>query len=225
MDDERLLGPPRIRRKLAELAGRELNFDLGQLHRAGPASGWRITDLCQRLPSEPPGPPLADGSWAIARRLMRGYDFADPSIVRAYYDPAVPLEKRDMLLQLQALGVVHLFVGVRVGEVYERTREIGGRRALVWGWNYRTLDGHLEMGQMDWEVWKWSDSGEVEFRIHSVSRPASIPNTVVRLGFLLLRARERTAFLENTKLRMREFVEVALAADSSEPVQSQRRER
>ncbi len=26
-------------------------------------------------------------SCEIARRLMRGYEFADPSIVRAFYDP------------------------------------------------------------------------------------------------------------------------------------------
>ena len=61
--------------------------------------------------------PIDGGSWQIAQRLMSGYEFADPSIVRAYYDPAIPLEQRDMLLRLRALGVAHLFVGVRVGEV------------------------------------------------------------------------------------------------------------
>ena len=36
---------------------------------------------------------------------------------------------------------------------------------------------------MDYEVRKWLDSGEVDFRIHAFSRPAHIPNPVIRLGF------------------------------------------
>ena len=157
--------------------------------------------------------PLPRGSWEIARWLMSGYEFADPSIVRAYYDADIPLERRNMLLRLQALGVAHLFVGVRVGEVYERTRELDGRHARVWGWNYRTLDGHVEIGQMGWEVWKWLDDGHVEFRVHAVSRPARIPNPIVRLGFHLLRDRERAAFLNSTQRRMRTFTELALAGE------------
>ena len=207
---------PRIQRRLTELARKPLNFDLASLAEASPRSGWTITDLCQPLPSEPPGMPVKDGSWQIARRLMSGYEFADPSIVRAYYDPAVPLEQRDMLLKLQAFGLAHVFAGVRVGEVFERTREIGGSRARIWGWNYRTLDGHVEMGQMDWEVWKWLDDGRVQFRVHAVSRAARIPNPIIRLGFHLLRGRERQAFLCSTKQRMRTFTELALADGDSD---------
>jgi uncharacterized protein (UPF0548 family) len=205
------LGSARIQRRLAELARKPLNFDPDSLAHAAPHSGWTITDLCQPLPGEPPGMPIDAGSWQIARRLMSGYEFADPSIVRAYYDPAVPLEQRNMLLRLQTLGFAHLFVGVRVGEVYEHARELGGRSARIWGWNYRTLEGHAEMGQMDWEVWKWLDDGRVEFRVHAVSRPARIPNPIVRLGFRLLRGRERQAFLDSTKQRMQTFTELALS--------------
>jgi uncharacterized protein (UPF0548 family) len=209
-----LLGSARIQRRLAELARRRLNFDPASLANVSPRNGWTITYLCQPLPGEPPGMPLDDGSWQIARRLMSGYEFADPSIVRAYYDPATPLGRRNMLLKLQAARIAHLFVGVRVGEVYEQTREIGGRTARVWGWNYQTLEGHVEMGQMDWEVWKWLDDGRVEFRVHAVSRAARIPNPIVRLGFHLLRGRERRAFLESTKRRMRTFTELALAEEN-----------
>ncbi|MDT7561344.1 MAG: hypothetical protein QOI68_5834 [Pseudonocardiales bacterium] len=213
MNEAALLGSNRIQRKLAELPRMQLNFDLASLEDASPRSGWTITDLCQPLPDEPPGMPIDEGSWQIARRLMSGYEFSDPSIVRAYYDPAVPLEQRNMLLKLQAFRFARIFVGVRVGEVYERTRELGGGRARIWGWNYRTLEGHVERGQMDWEVWKWLDDGRVEFRVHAVSRPARIPNPIIRLGFHLLRGRERQAFLDSTKLRMRTFTELALAGD------------
>lgn len=216
MSDPRLPDSPRVARRLATLADKPLNFDLAALRDASAAGGWVITDVRQRLPNEPPGPPIDGGSWQIARRLMRGYEFADPSIVRAYYDPEVPLERRDMLLKLQALGLVHLFVGVRVGDVYEDARQLDGGRAHVWGWNYRTLDGHLEMGQMDWQVWKWLEDGRVEFRVHAVSRPASIPNPIVRIGFHLLRGRERRAFLESTRGRMRRFTELALEREGAE---------
>jgi uncharacterized protein (UPF0548 family) len=211
MADENLLRPPSVRHRLAELSRKPVNFDLAALNQAGPASGWEITDLRQPLPGESPGMPDQHGSWEIARRLMRGYEFADPSIVRAYYDPTVPLERRDMLLRLQALGLVHVFVGVRVGDVYAQTRELRGQRAYVWGWNYRTLEGHLEMGQMAWEVWKWFGTGDVEFRVHSVSRDARIANPLIWLGYRLVRAHEREVFLQSTKRRMRTFVEVALA--------------
>jgi uncharacterized protein (UPF0548 family) len=210
LSDPTLSGSARIQRRLAELTRKPLNFDLAELANASPRTGWTTTELSQPLPGEPPGMPLATGSWQIARRLMSGYEFADPSIVRAYYDADIPLERRNMLLRLQALGVAHLFVGVRVGEVYEQTRELDGKRARVWGWNYRTLEGHVEVGQMDWEVWKWLDDGHVEFRVHAVSRPARIPNPIVRFGFHLLRERERDAFLASTKRRMRTFTELAL---------------
>lgn len=208
MGDESLLGPPAVRRRLSEVSRRPLNFDLGDLEHPGP--GWEVTDLSQELPAEPPGMPIEHGSWEIARRLMRGYAFADPSIVRAYYDPALPLPQRTMLLKLQALGLVHLFVGVRVGDVYEHIRPVRGRQVRIWGWNYRTLEGHVEMGQMDWEVWKWLETGEVEFRVHAISRPAPISNPIVRIGFHVLRGHERAVFLNSTRARMRTLVEAAL---------------
>ena len=120
-----------------------------------------------------------------------------------------------MLLKLQALGLVHVFVGVPVGEVYEETRAVGRRQAHVWGWNYRTLEQHVEQGQMDWKVWKWLDSSEVEFRVHSVSRPADVPNPFVRAGFRLFGQHERTAFLSSTKRRMRTFTKLALEHQQS----------
>ena len=208
-----LPGPRRAGRLLAALPDRPLNFDPAALEHASPATGWTVTDLRQPLPTEPPGAPIEGGSWQIARRLMRGYEFADPSIVRAYYDPELPLQSRNMLLKLQALGIVHVYVGVRVGEVYEELRSLDDARACVWGWNYRTLEGHVEMGQMDWEVWKFLDDGRVEFRVHAVARVAPIRNPFVRLGFHLLREHERQAFLDSTLRRMLTFTELALSRE------------
>ena len=145
----------------------------------------------------------------MAVALSRSYAFADPALVEARYDPRVPLEQREMLLILHALGA-RIYAGVRVGSAGEETRREGGREAQVFCWNYRTLEGHVEAGQRDFEVWKWLDSGEVEFRTHAVSRPADT-NTIVRLGFRLLgrhkqvefgrRACSRMALLSEANLR------------------------
>ena len=72
----------------------------------------------------------------------------------------------------------------------------------VWGWSYATLQGHLETGQMDYEVWKWLDSGAVEFRIHVVSRSSRIGNPIIRLGFRLFGRREQVRFAKRACERM-----------------------
>jgi uncharacterized protein (UPF0548 family) len=79
---------------------------------------------------------------------------------------------------------------------------VADRPVRRWGWNYRTLQGHLEMGHMDYEVRKLLDSGEVEFRIHAVSRPAHIPNPVIRLGFRLFGRRVQRRFARHACQRM-----------------------
>lgn len=56
--------------------------------------------------------------------------------------------------------------------------------------------------RMDYEVWKWIDSGAVEFRIHVVSRPSRIANPVIRLGFRLFGRREQVRFAERACERM-----------------------
>jgi hypothetical protein len=60
------------------------------------------------------------------------------------------------------------------------------------------------MGQMDYALWKWLDDGQVEFRIHVVSRPARIANPVVRLGFRLFGRRQQVRFARRACARMAE---------------------
>jgi uncharacterized protein (UPF0548 family) len=198
---DRHLGGPRARRALAALAGKGLNFDSDQADHVTTANGWKIDDYRQPLPPEPPGPPRPGGSFEVAQRLMRDYEFADPAIVRAVYATDSPFERRDMLLEGRFHGLRFHF-GVRVGGLVDEELAAGGRPLRRWGWNYRTLQGHLEMGQMDYEVRKWLDSGEVEFRIHAVSRPAHIPNPVIRLGFRLFGRRVQRRFARHACQRM-----------------------
>jgi uncharacterized membrane protein/uncharacterized protein (UPF0548 family) len=197
------------RKALDELHDKGLNFDLERRGEFTPENGWHVDDYRQPLPPEPPGRPRPDGSWQAARRLMRGYAFADPSIIRAVYYPDRPLEQRDMLLEGRFLGL-RFYFGCRVGGVNDEVRVVDARQAQVWGWNYRTLQGHLEMGQMDYEVWKWLDSGTVEFRIHVVSKPAHIPNPVVRLGFRLFGRPMQRRFARHACRRMAQLTTAAL---------------
>jgi uncharacterized protein (UPF0548 family) len=87
----------------------------------------------------------------------------------------------------------------------------------VWGWNYRTLHGHLEMGQMEYEVWKWLDGGAVELRIHAVSRPATVRNPIIRLGFHLFGRRQQLRFARHACQRMAELVTAELTPEVAAP--------
>jgi len=172
----------RHRAALDALHRLQLNFDLDKRAEFTASNGWRLDSYCLSLPPEPPGSPVPGGSWDVARRLVRDYEFADPRIVRAIYHRDRPIQDRTMLLIGRFYGL-RFRLGVRVGGVNDLTREVDGRAVRVWGYNYRTLQGHLEMGQIDYEVWKWLDTGEVEFRMEAFSRAAAIPNPVVRIGF------------------------------------------
>jgi uncharacterized protein (UPF0548 family) len=205
---ERPLTPARARAVLADLRTRPVNFDP-----ARPPKGRHVDDLSQPLPGERPGPPEPGGSWEVARHLMRHYQVADPSIVRAFYDEREPLEGRTMLLELR-FWRLRFPVGVRVGAVYDEERAVDGRAARISGWSYRTLEGHLEIGEMAWEVWKWQDSGAVEFHIHAFSRSAPTDSLLVRLGFRLVARREQLRFYRHACARMASLTAAALARRS-----------
>jgi hypothetical protein len=200
----------RARAALDALHDKGLNFDVAARGDATPAHGWHVDAHCSPLPAEPPGPPQLGGSWEVARGVLERYEFADPGIVRAVYFPDDPLVDRDMVLEARFFGLRFL-LGLRVGGVNDDTAEVDGRSVRRWGWNYRTLEGHLEMGQMDYEVWKWLDSGDVEFRIAAWSKPARIRNPLVRLGFRLFGRRMQLRFAHRALARMRTLVEAELA--------------
>lgn len=189
---------------LEHLRGAEVNF-------TPPApgvlavDGWQIDDYCVALPSEPPGPPLPDGPWEKARRAAGDYVIADPSILRAAWRPEEPLEGRTMLLEGRFYWMRFL-LGVRVSQVIDELREVDGNDVRVWGWSYQTLEGHLERGQMDYEVWKWISSGRVEFRMHAYSKPATITNPLVRVGFALFGRHMHKRFARRALDRMDRFV-------------------
>jgi uncharacterized protein (UPF0548 family) len=184
------------RRALERLHAKRLNFDPERLHRLEPQDAWHVDDYCRPLPA---------GSFETAKLLMTDYEFADPAMVRATYDSDAPLAGRDMLLQIRFLGL-RFHVGVRIGdEIVDEERTIDGRRAHVWGWSYRTLEGHFERGQMDYELRRFLDDDTVEFHIHAVSNLAPVRNPFVWLGLRLFGRREQVRFARRCGERMAEF--------------------
>ena len=201
----------RAERQLAALAGRALNFDPARLAEYTPATGWHRDDMVEPLPREAPGPPEAGGSWETARRLVMSYQLADPGQVRAVFDDRAPFEGRDMLLRIRFAGL-RFGVGVRIGEVYDWTREVDGRPARVHGWYYDTLEGHFERGRMHYEVWKWLDTGEVRFRVHAVSSRARSGPWVLRTGFRVVGRVNQLQFYRRVCRRARRLTEAELEA-------------
>lgn len=205
--------PPRRTRRddraLAALARRPVNFDADRAGAFTPENGWHVDDMVAPLPHEPSGPPVDGGSWQVARRLMVDYQLADPASVQAVYRGDEPLAGRDMLLKIRFLGL-RIDVGVRVGEVYEDAREVDGRPTQIFGWSYRTLDGHFEQGQMQYEVWKWIDTGDVAFRLYAHSKAAEHGPQLLRLGFRLLGRTQQLRFYRGVCQRAQRLTESEL---------------
>lgn len=203
----------RYQAQLEALAALPLNFDLERRHEYTAANGWHIDDFEADLPPEPPGPPVENGSWMIARQMIREYRFPDPSIVTGLYVPDLPLDRRVMLLRARAFGLTFYF-GVKVGGVIDEVCQSEAGPQQVWGFYYQTLKGHYERGQMDFMAIKWLDSGKVAFHIHAFSQAGEIANPILRLGFRLLGRRVQKRFIRRSLERMQQLVHEQLVAQA-----------
>jgi len=211
------------RAQLEALQGRKLNFDLEKRDQYTASNGWHVDDYRTELPAEPPGPPLPDGSFAAAKKMLREYRFPDPSIITGIFVPEEPLERRVMLLRGRFLWMTFYF-GVKVGAVIDERVEGEQGAEQRWGFTYQTLEGHMERGQMTFTVSKYLLSGQVAFRIHAFSQAADIPNPIYRLGFHLFGRRLQVRFAHRALERMRELVEQELTAgkqpDAGPPIKT-----
>ncbi len=194
--------PGSARARFERLARLEVNFTPMSWEQAAADPSWRADRHRLELPSEPPGPPVAGGAFAVARQLLWTYEVADPALVRAVYDAAAPLEGRDMLLVGRFAGL-RFPMGVRVGGVVDGPDVEGGAVVHRFAWHYRTLQGHLERGQMDYEVVKDIGSGRVSFRMAAYSQPGEIANPVVRAGFAVFGRPTQLRFYARALQRMR----------------------
>ena len=208
------------RARLDAYTNAEVNYDFSRQSEYTSATGWRIDDYAADLPAEAPGPPAAAGSFAAAQDVLRRYAFPPPDLITGIFQPDGPLEKRIMLLRAHFL-VFNFYFGVRVSEVTdEQARPTPGGSERVWGYGYRTLQGHFERGQIDFTIHKNLTSGAVQFRIHAVSQPGQIRNPFYWVGFKLFGRALQRKFARESLRRMKEMVAAALAAPA--PMQAAR---
>ncbi len=206
------------RPRIEALRRAPLNFDLDRQDEFTEVNGWRLDAHTADLPPEAPGAPQPHGAWEQARQVLLNYEFPDPDLITGIFIPDDPLHDRVMLLEARFLKLTFRF-GVMVSAVIdeERADEEQGR-AQVWGYSYRTLQGHFEMGEITFEVWKFFDSGAVEFRIHSYSKTGKIANPLYRIGFALFGRGLQARFADTALERMQQLVtnRLAGAADQTE---------
>lgn len=203
----------RMRARLAEIAGLESTVDLSKRESYSAASGWNVDAREIALPGEPPGEPQAHGAFAVASEILMAYAFTPTRLIRGAFDPDVPLLERPMLLTAKFLWM-RFELGVRVSRVIDELRQVDGEPERVWGYSYHTLEGHLERGEITFEIAKRLGTGAVKFRIHSFSQTGHIANWFYRAGFRLVGRRLQRRFAEQSLKNMRELVERALRPSS-----------
>jgi uncharacterized protein (UPF0548 family) len=194
---------------LDSLRGRQVNYDPAHAPEDGSPEGhWHVASGAVLIGHEPPGDPVPDGPWEIARELVTRYEFADERILRAVYDQDQDLLGRNMLLEGRFF-FLRFYFGVRVTDVCDETQDTERGRERVWGWSYQTLQGHLEEGRISFEVIKNLGTGQVGFRVTGYSRAAQIPDPLVRFGFRLFGRHTQTRYYAAVESRLYHLVQQA----------------
>ena len=201
----------RYRERWAHYLQSGYNFDPAELDTTNAAAGWRRDHHAIDLPAEAPGPAEPAGSFAAAQQVLREYAFPPPSLLVGIYEPGAPLAGRLMLLRGYFLGFTFWF-GVRVGPVLDAPSMPSAQGPeQVWGYGYRTLQGHFERGQIDFTVRKNLQTGAVQFHIDAVSQKGTIRNPFYWLGFRIFGRTLQRRFARQSLARMRGLVLEMLA--------------
>ena len=199
----------KLAKRLAEIGLMEPTIDLTKRESYVAEAGWHLDAREAALPAEPPGPPQSDGSFAMACEIVQAYTFPPSNLIRGRFDPAAPLENRAMLLTARYLWMT-FELPVRVSRVIDAARDGDRGPERVWGYSYQTLAGHLERGEITFEIVKHLASGGVTFRIHSFSQTGHIGNLIHRIGFRLVGRRLQRRFAQESLRNMQVLVATAM---------------
>jgi uncharacterized protein (UPF0548 family) len=134
--------------------------------------GWHHYHSEAVIASEPEGHALFER----ASVALANYQFSDPAIVTAHFDPAGPLLRRRLLLEIKVMGLRYLCPAL-----VTHVRDEPG----VYGFRYDTLEGHIERG-VEWFLITRDEAGDIRFRIEARWKYGQLPNWWSRLGFRLL---------------------------------------
>ena len=163
--------PESIRARLEEVKARPLNFTAVEEEMTGEA-GWHHYYSEAVIAREPDG----DDRFTRASVALANYQFSDPAIVLAHFDPDTPLLHRRILLEIQVFGL-HYLCPALVNQVRQEQN--------VFGFRYDTVEGHIERG-LEWFLLTKNDAGEIRFRIEARWRRGEFPNWWSRVGFIVL---------------------------------------
>ena len=203
----------RIIARLAAIGVMEPTVDLAKRGSYVAAAGWNVDAREAPLLPEAPGPPQHDGSFAVACDILTQYSFPPSRLIRGTFDPAAPLANRAMLLTATYLWL-RFELPVRVSRVIDSSREGTNGPEYAWGYSYQTLAGHIERGEITFEIIKHLASGDVAFRIHSFSQTGHIANPIHRLGFRLVGRRLQQRFAEESLANMQRLVAARIQTTS-----------
>ena len=165
---------PEALRARVDALGTQRNFDAVEEEMTADR-GWHHYHSESVIARERDG----DDCFARACTALANYQFSDPSIVVAHFDPKAPLLGRRILLEVKVLGLRYLCAAL-VSRVREEPR--------AYGFRYDTLHGHIEQG-MEWFLLTKDEQGDIRFRIEARWRQGELPNWWSRVGFQLLSAR------------------------------------
>lgn len=200
----------RYQQQIQSLASLDFNYDEKVYHASKDKQGWYLDRYRASLAQEPPGPPLPEGPFESAKTAIRLYQFPDPRLISAVFDPQAALPGRNMLMFAKFAGFTFNF-GVRVTAVIDEIRKSEkGDDFKVWGYAYRTLKGHFEIGEIRFEVSKNQRSGEVFFEIDAYSKPDRIPNFFYRTGFRIFSRPLQKYFAKSSIQRLQRIAAASL---------------
>ncbi len=205
---------PYVATWLEKIATMEPTIDLTKRDDYVATKGWHIDARQAALLGESPGEPEPGGAFAAACDILRRYAFPPPSLIRGAFDPGAPLDNRAMLLTATYLWM-RFELPVRVSRVIDATRDGSHGAERVWGYSYQTLAGHLERGEITFEIVKQLATGGVTFRIQSFSQTGHIANLIYRIGFRLVGRRLQRRFAEESLRNMQRLVAKAVIAPSA----------
>jgi Domain of unknown function (DUF1990) len=198
------MSDPWWKKRLTELDKRPYNYDASTYVQGLP--GWNVDHYECDLPRESPGKPEPKGSFLTAQKYLIAYRFPDPRRIVGYFNEDVQLHDRTMLLHARFLGFQFEF-GVRVSQVIDEEKMTeSGESITRFGYAYRTLQDHWEIGEMTYVISKHQATGQVQFTIDAYSKFDRIPNWIHRIGFKIFGRSLQQQFAKRSMLRLNELV-------------------
>jgi Domain of unknown function (DUF1990) len=207
--------------RLARIAALDATLDLTHRESYSSDAGWHLEDSEILIAMEPPGEPERGGAFSAACRFLREYSFVPRDLIAGQFDPDSPLDQRSMLLSARYLWM-RFELPVRVSRVIDLHRERKTKAERVWGYSYLTLPGHLEVGEITFEVIKQVATGAILFRITSFSQYAQIGNPVHRIGIRVVGRRLQRRFAQQSLANMKQLVQQQAGGQHSSEGQAMR---